>query len=280
MQTKDSLDFFLDQIDHAIHSIKIEISHTMGFPSSSINFLLSGKKLRSRLVFHSHLLSSFDDKLSLGVLLELIHSASLVHDDIVDESTLRRGFSTLQEQFVLTKAISTGYKMFSMIFKRCDALTLNWRNCFYLTLHQMCLGEIWELEDINNSTRSISQYKKSIIFKTASLFGLCCGLEDADQWNSVSANFGLLFGFAFQLYDDLLDIYSNSHITGKTSHKDASLGILTLPEMLCSYYHSSEKAITKCKTIGLLYLEKAKRYSENYAWRSESEKLAKLYLDL
>ena len=258
----------------------IEISNTMSFPPSSIHFLLSGKKLRSRFVYHSANVTSFDDKVKLGILLELIHSASLVHDDIVDESTLRRGFSTLQQQFLTKKAINTGYKMFGLIFSLCDSLTPNWRKNFYLTLNHMCLGEIWELEDINNSKRSISQYKKSILYKTASLFALCCGLEDSDQWNSKHANFGLHYGFAFQLYDDLLDIYSSQQKTGKTSKKDVSLGILTLPEMLYFNYNSRDKAIKKCTLIGLSYLKKAESYNDNPAWISEAEKLAKRYLDL
>lgn len=280
MSTKPSLEVFLTQVDQIIQTIKLEISHSMGFPPSNINFLLSGKKLRSRLVFHSHLINSFDEKIKLGVLLELIHSASLVHDDIVDESTLRRGFSTLHSQHISSKAISTGFKMFSIIFNRCNDLTPNWRNHFYATLHQMCLGEIWELEDINNAKRSIRQYKKSIIYKTASLFGFCCGLKDQDLWNTENSLFGLHYGFAFQLYDDLLDIYANSQMTGKTAHKDASLGILTLPDMLSSHYHSNAKAIAKCKAIGLLYLEKANKQTNNEAWKAESEKLAKLFLDL
>jgi geranylgeranyl pyrophosphate synthase len=280
MQVNFSLDSFLAQVDEVTRSIMLEISNAMAFPPSSIHFLLSGKKLRSRFVYHSANITSYDAKVQLGVLLELIHSASLVHDDIVDESTLRRGFSTLQQQFLTKKAINTGYKMFSLIFSLCDSLSPHWRNCFYLTLQQMCLGEIWELEDINNSTRSISQYKKSVIYKTASLFALSCGLEEADLWNSESANFGLHYGFAFQLYDDLLDIYSNQQKTGKTSKKDASLGILTLPEMLYSTYNSRDKAIKKSTAIGLSYLNKAENYSDNPAWISEAKKLAKRYLDL
>jgi geranylgeranyl pyrophosphate synthase len=280
MPVKSTLDYFLGQVDKELHIIKSDLSKTMSLPSSSINFLLSGKKLRSNFIFYSSLISSLDDKVKLGVLVELIHSASLIHDDIVDESTLRRGFSTLQHQFFLTKAISTGYRMFSTIFSLSIALSPVWRDKIFLTLHQMCLGEIWEIEEINNKHRNIAQYRQSVMYKTASLFSLCCGLADPNQWNTEYAKFGLNFGFAFQLYDDLLDIYASENELGKTSRKDLSLGILTLPEILNYHYNSNIKAIQKCAGIGLSYLNKAISSSHNEAWIFEAEKLTKRYLEL
>ncbi|MFO7655434.1 MAG: polyprenyl synthetase family protein [Bacteroidales bacterium] len=203
-----------------------------------------------------------------------------IHDDIVDESTLRRGFSTLQHQLVLTKAISTGYRMFNIIFSLSIALVPVWRDRVFLTLHQMCLGEIWELEKINNKNRNIAQYRQSAMYKTASLFSLCCGLADHNQWNAKYAQFGLLYGFAFQLYDDLLDIYASENKLGKPAKKDESLGILTLPELLKRQYNSNTKAIQKCAVIGISYLNKAKSLCNNEALICEAEKLTKPYLEL
>ncbi len=277
MNASLSLESYLKKIDHILDNQKNILSSATASCDKSFGFLLSGKRLRSILIYHSLHLASFNDKIKLGVMIELIHSASLVHDDVIDESNIRRGHATFKHLYSIPRAINIGYFMFSRLFLSILDLPACWQSHFFRTLHEMCLGELLEIEEMHNPNRTIHHYIQVLRFKTASLFALCCGLGDSATWNQKESLFGEYYGIAFQLLDDLQDLLFSNEQLGKPAKKDASMGIQTLPIMLKSNADSSFDYIEKTKLIGINYLKKAKLSTKNTFWSSEADRLIAKY---
>jgi geranylgeranyl pyrophosphate synthase len=272
---------FSKEVDILLSDLLLFFSEQLSLSPDNFHFLFSGKKLRSSLIFYSHNIQSFKLKTQLSFVVELIHTASLVHDDIIDESTSRRGFLTLQQAYSIPQAISAGHFMFSRLFLAVLTLPKIWQYHVFKTLTAMCLGEIWEIEKMNVSLRSVKHYMQTIQQKTASLFALSCGLCDPPKWDDNESLFGWYYGTAFQLYDDLLDIHASENKLGKPSQRDSSMGIMTLPLMLRQKKGLSvQKAFEKTKNIGLNYLKKALGKTSNPVWQTEAECLIQKYCGL
>ncbi|HHT35554.1 MAG TPA: polyprenyl synthetase family protein [Firmicutes bacterium] len=165
--------------------------------------------------------------------IELIHMASLIHDDIIDRSDLRRDAFTVQKQFGVEAAVLAG----DFLFARAFNLFTNSEPRQVLAvmtdvISQMCIGEIQQLMDPVVKEADYWQY---IYQKTA------CFIEGACRVGAVAARtaelrevellskFGLALGYAYQLTDDLLDYTAEPKTTGKTPGNDFQQGIWTLP---------------------------------------------------
>jgi len=275
MNNTISFNEFVQQIDLRLVPYQNDLMRIMKVNPSSISFLLSGKRLRSALIYSSSSLVSMQSRVDLGMLIELIHAASLIHDDIIDESILRRGYSTLQQTYNETKAISAGHFLFSHIFTAILELPQLWQERFFNTLKDMCLGELWEIEDMSKKNTYIKRYMDTIKKKTAQLFVLCCGLKEPNTWDQRESSFGLYYGTAFQLFDDTLDVISTAKDLGKPCKQDDQMGVVTLPLFLRSL--SPEKlnqCISKSLLIADKYLSKAKTSTQNPDWIKEADKLS------
>lgn len=195
-----------------------------------------GKRLRPRLVLAS---SMTGDDLAAAVRLaaaavELFHCASLAHDDVIDDATIRRGQETVATRFGVTTAALSGGWLFgraAMLASSCGQ-TASLR--FATTAAEVCDGQIAEVCDLFNSRRSEERYIEAIGGKTAALFELCttlgAELASADQVTIERAGeYGWTFGIAFQVLDDVSDLLISGSASGKAVGKDLLQGVYTLP---------------------------------------------------
>jgi geranylgeranyl pyrophosphate synthase len=205
----------------------------------------SGKRLRPALALLIGRLGLADgdalNHMALGV--ELLHTASLVHDDIVDESDTRRGGATLYARVGNALAVLVGDYLFSQAAQACVATgDLQVVRLFAETLGAMAQGQI---DDANRQlgghhaweTISRDRYFHTIRGKTASLFVLAC--QGTGQLGGLSAvqvdalrSYGESLGLAFQVVDDILDFTSTEQELGKPVGSDLRQGTVTLPVIL------------------------------------------------
>jgi heptaprenyl diphosphate synthase len=171
----------------------------------------------------------------LGALLEIVHMASLIHDDIIDDSPLRRGRPTVQQQYGKDMAVYAGDFMISRVF--CHMAEENMmREMLSLshTIEKMCRGELRQMSCRWDTDTTIDEYLQNIYGKTVALFieaarlgALVSGAGDSVV-NSLAA-IGEHLGYVFQIRDDLLDFTSNQQHEGKPVNMDFAEGIYTLP---------------------------------------------------
>ena len=168
--------------------------------------------------------------------LELLHTASLLHDDVVDESPMRRGVPSLHSLFSNRIAILAGDYIFSTSLQTA-ALTKNVEIIENLSLlgQQLSKGELLQLQLQNNGGFSEDNYIEVLRNKTASLFATCCRFGalsvGADETTvEAFARFGELLGICFQIKDDIFDYYDSSEV-GKPTGSDMREGKITLPAL-------------------------------------------------
>jgi geranylgeranyl pyrophosphate synthase len=205
----------------------------------------SGKRLRPALALLIGQLGTVEpdalNHMATGV--ELLHTASLVHDDVVDESDTRRGSATLFRRVGNALAVLVGDYLFSQAARACVATgNLDVVRLFAETLGAMAQGQI---DEANTHVRSdhawrtvtSEQYFRTIRGKTASLFILACqgtGLLARLRPAEVAAleSYGENLGLAFQVVDDILDFTSTEEVLGKPVGSDLRQGTITLPVIL------------------------------------------------
>ncbi|CFX58591.1 Terpenoid synthase [Syntrophomonas zehnderi OL-4] len=209
------------------------------FIEEIINDLLEsqGKMLRPRLVFLAASLYPHDPVMvtDVAVAIELVHLASLIHDDVIDQAQLRRGRESLNSRWGNQASVLTGDYLFASAFNLVnrhnqkeilDGLTS--------TIKTMCAGEIKQMSLAYNLDISEDEYIEKTHGKTACLFALCCkvgGLASSMPASGIKAleQFGLCLGYAYQIIDDLLDFLSESSLLGKPCGSDLLEGNITLP---------------------------------------------------
>jgi geranylgeranyl pyrophosphate synthase len=206
----------------------------------------TGKRLRPALALVIGRLGGASDAVALNhmaVGVELLHTASLVHDDIVDESDTRRGGATLYARVGNALAVLVGDYLFSQAARACvDTGNLDVVRLFAQTLGAMAQGQI---DDANGQlagrrfweTLSREQYYRTISGKTAALFVLACqgtGLLVGMPPRQVEAlrDYGSSLGLAFQVFDDILDFTATEEELGKPVGSDLRQGTITLPVIL------------------------------------------------
>ncbi len=205
----------------------------------AVNDLLSagGKRLRPAVVLLSGRFGRYDaDKLiPLAASVEILHMATLVHDDIIDRSEMRRGKPTVHSRRGVETAVFTGDFLFTRAFDLLDR-TISQKNVRYLfrTVQAICEGEVGQFESRYRKGISEREYLERTSRKTAMFFALCCRLgasESGCRHGTIRhlRKFGLNFGMAFQITDDLLDFAGNGTEMGKPLCSDYREGIYTLP---------------------------------------------------
>jgi octaprenyl-diphosphate synthase len=231
-----------------------------------------GKRLRPKLCLLSARLCGepTENTFKAAALIEMIHVATLIHDDVVDDAELRRGWPSINRIWKNKLSILVGDFMFSKALsnmihlKNFDAL-----NILSITAERLSRGEILQIEKAIKKNMTEEVYYKMVSDKTASLFSAACELggltvvEDEDKGHAL-ANFGEKFGLVFQIKDDLLDITGNIEGLGKPAGFDLKKNILTLPliYLFKNLDHSETKAI--------------RRQLTNHVKKSELRKIRKL----
>ena len=225
-------------LDDFIKLFNDSLSHTDGLLSQVLEHIRSrgGKRMRPMLILliakNYGGISSVTQHSAVG--LELLHTASLVHDDVVDESKERRGQASVNAEYNNKVAVLVGDYVLSTALLNV-ALTNNTHIVQSLAELGRTLsnGEILQLSNIQNSEFSEEVYYEVIKMKTAALFEACCEIgamsanateEDLEKAKSFGRNLGIIF----QIRDDIFDYYDSKEI-GKPTGNDMTEGKLTLP---------------------------------------------------
>lgn len=196
-----------------------------------------GKRLRPVFVLMGGQFGRYDlEKLKrVAIPLELIHSASLVHDDVIDDAETRRGMPTVKAKWDNQIAMYTG----DYIYAKALALVAELPNphihrILSRALVEMSVGEMEQIRDFFNAGQSVRHYLRRIRRKTALLIAISCQLgalaADADpDVSRLLYNYGYNVGMAFQIRDDLLDLSGTEKQIGKPPGSDMRQGNITLP---------------------------------------------------
>ncbi len=173
-----------------------------------------------------------------AAVIELIHTATLVHDDIIDEAAIRRGRTSINYRWGNNLTVLVGDYLYthSMNLALTEGNLEILRMLSNVTI-RMIEGEILGLEQNGRADLSIDDYFEVVGRKTAALFGACCRipayLVDLPESSATALfNYGFNLGVCFQLIDDLLDFTSSTEVLGKPALSDLKEGKLTLPLLL------------------------------------------------
>ncbi len=199
-----------------------------------------GKRLRPLLTLASARLCGYTGTKHLGLAaaVEFIHTATLLHDDVVDESNLRRGQASANEMFGNKPSVLVGDFLFSRAFLlMVDAGILEVLRILSNASAVIAEGEVLQLTTSNDTNTSENSYLEVIRGKTAALFAAACRLsavvaERPESEAMALDDYGLNLGIAFQLVDDVLDYSALQARLGKTVGDDFREGKITLPVIL------------------------------------------------
>lgn len=197
-----------------------------------------GKMLRPRLmIITSGFFGSPEARavVNCAACCELLHLATLIHDDIIDEAGTRRGHQTLNNRFGNEIAVIVGDYALAIVFRALLAeRDFRIMDMVLSTSQQLGMGELQEILNRNNQKMTVEQYYSVIALKTAALFSLCGALGAylggaGPREVELAGQYGHQLGTAFQIVDDLLDIMADEAKTGKPSFNDLAEGRMTLP---------------------------------------------------
>lgn len=232
---KQPIEGDLDDFNNLFNS---SLSHTDGLLSQALAYIRqrTGKRMRPMLILL--MARNFGDVTDVtqnaAVGLELLHTASLVHDDVVDESSERRGQASVNAEYDNKVAVLVGDYLLSTALLHV-AYTRNTQIVKYLAElgRTLASGEILQLSNIANEKISEDVYYQVIKQKTAALFEACCAIGAlsagaSEQEIESAKKFGQDLGIIFQIRDDIFDYYNSSDI-GKPTGNDMAEGKLTLP---------------------------------------------------
>ena len=198
----------------------------------AISFLLFGALKRNREPLHAN----SEDKLFLiAEIAELIHTASLVHDDIIDNSLIRRGAPTTNSKWDNAITVISGDFMFARAAVNLARVNLNRIvEIFAVVLENLCSGEIRQVEQKYNTETTWDYYLMKTYNKTASLFEASAEsinelFELSEQEQKAIATYGRNLGMAFQIIDDILDFTSDEETLGKPAGADIKEGQINIP---------------------------------------------------
>lgn len=199
-----------------------------------------GKRLRPRLTLLAAEANGGDatEHLHLAAYMELIHVATLIHDDVVDNATTRRGVNATAVDYGNRISVLAGDYLFAWIFKNVTAQYPHpIPNILSATLADICDGEVLQLRALADLDLPLAAYVEIVMKKTASLFAAsaqCGAIMTGASPLHVKAlrDFGLAYGIAFQMQDDLLDVTADARSIGKPVGNDLQERKMTIPLIL------------------------------------------------
>ncbi len=228
-----------------------------------------GKRLRALLTLGSAKLTGFKEQnrdINLAACVELIHSATLLHDDVIDESKLRRGFQTTNSIWGNQSSILVGDYLLSRCFEMMvEDGDLEVLKLLSSTSAKIAQGEVMQLQHKGEADILEETYIDIINLKTASLFsaatktGACLSKSNEKEKKALES-YGKNLGLAFQIADDALDYYAKEKLFGKEIGKDFFEGKVTLP--LISIF---QKGNDKEKKFLTGIMKKEKRTDEDFS---------------
>jgi heptaprenyl diphosphate synthase len=254
-----------------------------------------GKRLRPALVILSGRLGSADRdsifNIAMGI--EFIHTATLVHDDLIDNSPTRRGIRTIHEALGPNPAIIIGDYYFA---KGANLLSSIGSPAIDAAISHavmtICMGELLQMTSRNDYDQSLESYYRKIERKTATLVSTCCSsgaIVSGQPEESVETlrRYGYNLGMAFQIVDDVLDYVASSDEMGKPVGADLRQGTVTLPLMLALQDPDAGPALRRIlaaseltdsdydQVVGLVRespaIDAAERHAADFAARARTE---------
>jgi octaprenyl-diphosphate synthase len=192
---------------------------------------------------------------TLAAVVEMIHMATLVHDDVLDEADLRRGGATINSLRGNETAVMLGDYLISSAFRLCSTLGDSRLNlALGETTNALCAGEILQLSHRGDVTLGESTYFDIVRGKTAVLVGASCRLGArlagvAEPLCESLGTYGEEIGVAFQIQDDVLDLVGDQQVVGKTLGIDLRKGKLTLPLVL---HLAGCDAVSRTRTLEMI----------------------------
>ena len=229
---REDLDYIENELEQSVKSSSPIIQQ------ASLHLLRAGgKRIRPIFVILSSQFGKYklEDVAKVAVSLELVHMASLVHDDVIDNSDMRRGFETVKSKWDNRVAMYTGDFIFSRVLTTMGEIEIpSVHQLLAETMLEICKGEIIQIDHQRKTDQSTRDYLRRIKRKTALLLSSSCelgalvsGAEADVVWKL--KRFGYFAGMAFQIVDDILDITSTDEKLGKPAGSDLMNGHLTLP---------------------------------------------------
>ncbi|MCA0970346.1 heptaprenyl diphosphate synthase component II [Halobacillus litoralis] len=196
-----------------------------------------GKRIRPVFVLLAGKFGDYDlERMkAVAVSLELIHTASLVHDDVIDEAEVRRGQPTIKSRWDNRIAMYTGDYIFARSLENMSMLdNPRAHQTLAKTMVELCLGEIEQIRDKYNTDQNLRSYLRRIKRKTALLIASSCrlGAIASDAWPEYERAlwaYGYYVGMSYQIIDDVLDFTASEKELGKPAGSDLLQGNITLP---------------------------------------------------
>jgi octaprenyl-diphosphate synthase len=198
----------------------------------------SGKRLRPALVFFSGWQGDdvvHEPLVRLAAVIEMVHLATLVHDDIMDQAEMRRGRRTASRAFGPDTAVLLGDALLAQALHVAAGFPTT-DVCRYVSLstRRVCAGEIMQTLATPNTPRDLRYYRRVIELKTAELFFVSCRLgahlgTGSVELEEAAGTYGRHLGTGYQIYDDLADFFGDETKIGKTLGTDLASGKFTLP---------------------------------------------------
>ena len=209
-----------------------------------------GKRIRPRLVLLFSRALAFEgaSRFELAAIIEFIHTATLLHDDVVDESALRRGRATANALFGNAASVLVGDFLYSRAFQlMVEVGRMRVLDVLADATNVIAEGEVLQLMNMHDADLAVEDYLRVIRFKTAKLFEASArlGAVIADAPREIEdacANFGRSLGTAFQLIDDLLDYEGDPAALGKNVGDDLREGKPTLPLLFAMSHGTPEES--------------------------------------
>ena len=215
------------------------LNSNVGLISQMSHYIIAscGKRIRPLLLLLCARATNYGgtDHHAMAVVIELIHTATLLHDDVVDESTTRRNQDTANELWGNAASVLVGDFLYSRAFEiLVEPNSMSIMRILSKATNQIAEGEVIQLLNIRNTNVSQAKYFNVIEQKTACLFEAACKIgallsDSSEKTINSLGDFGLHLGIAFQIIDDALDYESNSTTMGKEVGDDLSEGKITLP---------------------------------------------------
>lgn len=228
-------------LETELQMVNTHIEHLCRSNSESMQKMLDwvlkarGKQIRPILtLLCARLKGKAVDATEVAAVIEICHTASLIHDDIIDEADIRRGQLSVQKKFGKEMAVYAGDFMIFSAIRRTGLKNKSWYGLMFGKLEAMCEGEVSQFDNRYNTEITEEKYIENILGKTSAMFRIACGsgacegkCKDSEVF--AAEQFAEKFGLLFQLRDDLLDFVSADDLEKKTVHNDFWRGYYTLP---------------------------------------------------
>lgn len=239
-------ELMLERVESTMQTLVSEVGYDE--VTRLFNTLQGGKRLRAKLILK--IASTHPDTPLLGAIVELIHAASLLHDDVIDDAPLRRGVASVNATEGSKTAIMLGDILYSKGFSALVAFDKEIAQCIADSVTALSKGEMMDVAMSESFNDDAEVYLEMLYFKTATLIeaaAKAAALLEGKEASSY-ALYGKNLGLSFQIIDDILDIVSDEATLGKPALHDYVEGKCTLPYIYL-YHDLNDHDKAKLKSL-------------------------------